>query len=328
MPSSLIIGAGMAGLTAARELTHYGWDVTVVDKGRGVGGRMATRRLENARADHGAQYFLAHTTPFQQFVEQFVQKGIVTEWDLKQVNLPSATSPYYMGREGMSTIAKELAKDLTVRTNEKAVHLEKEATGWGIETEAGTVYRADAVIITIPAPQALTLLDQSGIVLVPEDRSALAAIKYEPCLTVLVALKQASRIPAPGGVRFEKGDVAWIADNQQKGISPKQPSVTIQASSAFSQTHLDGDLDSVGQTLIAQLQEYFSIDSVESYQVHRWRYSFASERFPSAFLKAQTSFPLLFGGDGFGQGNLAKARAGVEDAFTSGLKMAQTLMEL
>ena len=59
MKKCIVIGAGMAGLTAATVLQNSAqWDVLVLDKGRGVGGRMATRRLgEGGKADHGAQYF-------------------------------------------------------------------------------------------------------------------------------------------------------------------------------------------------------------------------------------------------------------------------------
>ena len=61
----LIIGAGLAGLMAANSLKEQGWQVTLVDKGRSVGGRLATRRIGPGRADHGTQFFTART----QFIE-------------------------------------------------------------------------------------------------------------------------------------------------------------------------------------------------------------------------------------------------------------------
>ena len=55
LPRLVVVGAGLAGLTAAQALTDA-FDVIVLDKGRGFGGRMATRRIGDATFDHGAQF--------------------------------------------------------------------------------------------------------------------------------------------------------------------------------------------------------------------------------------------------------------------------------
>ncbi|QJW89191.1 NAD(P)-binding protein [Spirosoma taeanense] len=332
MPSALIIGAGMAGLTAARELTRYGWDVVVLDKGRGVGGRMATRRIEPAssqtmpagliRADHGASYFPVRTPEFRQVVAQLIEAHVVKEWHLEtaQVADVSVEGPYYTGVEGMSAVPKYLARNLTIQTNQKVIRITSEAAGWLVETESGESYRAEALISTLPAPQALMLLQQSSFNLSAADQTALSGIRYQPCLAVIAALSEPSRIPAPGAVRHPTDDVAWVADNQQKGIS-SNPSVTVHASAAFSQRHLeDADLNAVGRQLLNQLDEWIPANAVATIQVHRWRYSLADERYPAPFLNAQAPFPLVFGGDGFGAG-------GVEGAFMSGLRLAEFLQQ-
>ena len=53
----VVIGAGIAGLMASSHLSKAGYRVAVLEKARGVGGRMATRRIGEAVCDHGAQYF-------------------------------------------------------------------------------------------------------------------------------------------------------------------------------------------------------------------------------------------------------------------------------
>lgn len=314
----------MAGLTAARELTQHGWTVTVLDKGRGVGGRMATRRIEQAKADHGAPYFAVTTPEFQAVVDPLIARGVVTEWPLGEPHetgtvVPRPTHRRYVGVGGMNTVAKELANGLTVMLSERVVAVTAEASGWLARTESGEEYYADSLVITIPAPQALTLLHDSGFDLAPADHAALSAIGYQPCLTVLAALRQPSNIPAPGDVYYETGDVSWVIDNRQKGISPDQPSVTIHASPDFSRAHFDDDLNAVGQQLLGQLNGLIPREVVSTVQTHRWRYSRAIERHPAPFLVAQAPLPLLFGGDGFGDGN-------VEGAFTSGLRMAEYLI--
>ena len=76
----LIIGAGMAGLTAARQLHEANLPVLVVDKGRGVGGRMATRRIGHGRVDHGAQCFTVRDQHFALCVSDGQVAGVVSRW--------------------------------------------------------------------------------------------------------------------------------------------------------------------------------------------------------------------------------------------------------
>ncbi|MCX6214219.1 FAD-dependent oxidoreductase [Spirosoma sp.] len=316
MPSSLIIGAGMAGLAAARALRLQGWDVVVLDKGRGVGGRLATRRIEQARADHGAQYFSATTAEFRKVVQELLADNVIAQWEPAQPS-PADTATdqlHYVGIDGMNAVAKALSRNLTVLTSQTVVSFRVDGSQWLVETEAGASYRADALLITVPAPQALALADRSGFMLSTANRSALSAISYQPCIAVMAALHQP--VSMPNAIRYETGDIAWVADNWQKGISPGQPSVTLHANADFSRTHFDDDLNAIGRQLIDQLPDLIPAASISTVQVHRWRYSLADQRHPSPLLVAEAPLPLLFGGDGFGEGN-------VEGAFTSGLAMAK-----
>ncbi len=316
MKSCIIIGAGMAGLSAARELTSQGWDVTILDKGRGVGGRMATRRMANSRADHGAQYFSVRTPEFRQLVDQLEAEGVAKAWDLSEAGIEH---PRYIGAQGMSTIPKYLAQGLNSTLQERVVLIEGDESGCRVTTEAGHTFRADALLLTMPAPQVLTLLRDSAIALPEFERIALENITYQPCLAVIVLLSQPSQMPPPGMEILEKKGVEKVIDNQQKGIAPEQPTVTIHATPAFSTEHLEGDLRAAGQMLLNELTAWIPAESIAEYQVHRWRYSLVEVRHPEGYLRVSMPFPLLLGGDGFGMGN-------VEGAFQSGLQMARALL--
>jgi predicted NAD/FAD-dependent oxidoreductase len=76
----IIVGAGLSGLVAARELQGAGVEVTVVDKGRSPGGRLATRRIGAATLDHGAQFFTVRTPAFQHRVDDWLDRGLVAVW--------------------------------------------------------------------------------------------------------------------------------------------------------------------------------------------------------------------------------------------------------
>jgi hypothetical protein len=311
-PSCLVIGAGLSGLTAAHELQRQGWAVTVLDKGRGVGGRLASRSIDGARFDHGAQYFSTKTPEFQRFVAELQAADLVAEWPLG-----FDRHPRYVLRGGMSGLAKYLARHLDVRTGEKVTQLRAVAGGLEAETEVDTTFSAAHLLLTAPVPQALALLETAGTVPVPE-RTRLEAIGYEPCLAVMAVLDVPSRIPAPGGIKFDDGPIGWLADNQQKGIS-ELPSVTIHGSPAFSREHLEADLNDTARHLLDLAAAWVPPGSVRTFQVHRWRYSLAARRQEAEFLRLEQPIPVLLGGDAFGMGN-------VEGAFRSGLAMAREAM--
>jgi len=73
-----VIGAGMAGLTVAKNLINKGFLVDIFDKGRGVGGRMSSRRTQWGYLDHGTQYFTVKNPLFQNYIAQ--NKENVKEW--------------------------------------------------------------------------------------------------------------------------------------------------------------------------------------------------------------------------------------------------------
>jgi renalase len=319
MSSTLLIGAGMTGLTAARELVKQGHSVTILDKGRGVGGRMATRRIDQSRNDHGAQYFTARSPEFQSLVEELLTAGVVGIWP---VGNGSDHHTHYIGRDGMSAVAKYLAQSLNIRTGERVVRIEKidqnGQFGWRAITETNNTYEADNLLLTMPAPQILTLLHDSGIGPDEVDLEALQQIQYAPCIAVMAVLNEPTRLPTPGGYRPTEGPVSWVADNYQKGISPQQPSVTVHATPEFSRIHFDDDPTTTEQLLLDTLSDFIPPETILTYQVHRWRYSLVEKAHAELFLRAKTPAPLLFGGDGFWRGS-------VEGAFLSGRKLSEQI---
>jgi predicted NAD/FAD-dependent oxidoreductase len=209
-----------------------------------------------------------------------------------------------------------------VQTGRRAVAIKQTEQGWLVTFDEGGPLNADALIVTLPAPQALALWRESGLSFIPREQTALESIQYEPCLAVMLQLSQPSNVPAPGGLKLPPDSpVAWIADNQQKGISTDSPTVTLHASHSYSREHLDDtNLDRLIPELVAAVSDYISPETIVDQQIHRWRYSNATERHSESFLAAATPALLLFGGDGFGQGN-------VEGAYLSGLALARRVMQ-
>ena len=194
----LIVGAGMAGLTAASTLRARGWDVTVLDKGRGAGGRMATRRMGEARLDHGAQFFTVREPAFREAVDDWERRGWVRVW------FEESGHQRYCAGQGLNGLAKKLAEGLDVRTGTLVKQVEAAGRGWKAVTDAGGEFNGDALILTPPAPQTLALLGEC----VAELHGELRAIEYDPCFALLLTGDGASLVPAPGYVRPADGIIS------------------------------------------------------------------------------------------------------------------------
>lgn len=313
----IIIGAGMAGLAAAQRLAAANVPALLLDKGRGVGGRMATRRSGEAVFDHGAQFFSAKTPDFQAWVNTAQASGTLKKWYPHSTGDQTHSHPRWIGAAGMNAFPKSMAENCAVEKSVRVIRIAPRPGGWQISTEEETQYLAQALIVTIPAPQALELLSNSGM---DFPVTPLRQIAYHPCLAVMATLDRPSAVPAPGGWSPEHEPIAWLADNFQKGISP-QPALTIHATPAFSRLHLDGDLTAAGHLLLEAAAPWLGAARVLEWHIHRWRYSLAYERYAEPYWQAETASPLLFGGDGFGIGN-------VEGAFLSGWSMAERLLDI
>jgi len=322
----LVIGAGMAGLMAARRLHENGRRVLVLDKGRGVGGRMATRRIGPGLADHGAQFFTVRTPQFRAFVEQWEAAGLVYEWSRGWSDGSLLLSragdgyPRYAVRGGFTAVPKRLARDLAVHTGVQVTAVTAVDNGWQAVDGEGRRYAGRALLLTPPAPQALALLDAGQIALRAADRAALEQIAYAPCLCGLFWVEGRVRLPEPGALQRPGAPISWIADNQRKGISPQARLITVHAGPDTSRALWDAPEEEALATLEVGLASFLGPGAaVKTGQLKRWRYALPTVVHPGRVLVAQDAPGLLFAGDAFGGPR-------VEGAALSGLAAAEQLL--
>ena len=263
----IVVGAGLAGLMAARELRNKGHDVVVLDKGRGVGGRLATRRIGDAVLDHGAQFFTVRTDEFARHVDEWMAEGVVREWCRGFAEQDG--HPRYIGTTGMASIAKHLAHGLDVRTGTLAFTLREEPSGLVVKTDDGVDHHADRVIVTTPTPQAFGFLMNVGLEL-PES---LRGGEYVRTLGLLAVLDSDDHnVPAPGGVQNPDGMFQFIGDNKAKGISPV-PALTFHFSPEFSADNYDLDHDVLHALLVEKAAPWLTGTHIVESQLKKWRFA-------------------------------------------------------
>jgi predicted NAD/FAD-dependent oxidoreductase len=299
-PRVLIVGAGMAGLTAARALHDAGIVVHVVDKGRSPGGRLSTRRIMNGEAltaaeaewsfDHGAQYFTVRDRAFQPVVDEWQAAGIIAPWRGRLASFDSEgreavddSVARWVGVPGMNRVGRHLAAGLDVACSVTVTGLRVDAAThqWTArlrslaspETPESESSGWDAVIVTAPPPQALQLL--------PDDvhvRSALSAVRMEPCWAVLAAFGE--RVPAPfDGAYVSSSPLAWIARNSSKPGRTGGETWVLHASPEWSAAHVEDHADAVGPFLLNAFGDLLRapMPLPSHVSAHRWRYARAAE---------------------------------------------------
>lgn len=320
----LIVGAGLSGLMAAHELDARGLSTLLLDKGRSVGGRLATRRVGPGRADHGAQFFTVRSPEFQAWVERWWAEGLIFAWSTgwssgSLVDASSDGHPRYAVRGGMNALAQHLARGLDVRVETQVTSVTPTADGWQATDQTGQLFSGRALLLTAPVPQSLALLAASGVALADRDRKDLERIEYASSLAGIFWLDRPLHLPEPGALQRSNAPIIWMADNQRKGISPEATVATVHAAPEISAAVWEAPDSVVLESLFEGLRPFLTPGTqVVEGQLKRWRYAQPIDLYPERTLLANRQPPLALAGDAFGGSR-------VEGAALSGLAAGRVL---
>ena len=316
MVDILVIGAGLAGLSASRKLADKGYQVLVVDKGKSVGGRLASRSLESASFDYGAQFMTAKEPRFLDQVNNWVSDGTAELWFR---GYPGRSENYkrWRGIPNMRELARSLAGALNIKTARQVLKITLQQTLWRVDFKDGKVIYANNILLTPPVPQSLEIIDRGNTKLNQDQRLRLQQLTYDPCIAMLALLEGPSKIAPPGILVPNSDDIDWISDNMKKGVS-LIPSVTIHASADFSKKHFNEDSDKMGKKIIKLSKPWLGV-AVKHFAIHRWRYSKPKYVDTERFMLIQNNPTLIIAGDAF-------AGPRVEGAFLSGYSAAEALI--
>lgn len=265
-----IVGAGIAGLSCALRLQKDGCDVTVLDKGRGAGGRMSTRHIRvpggEVAFDYGAQYLTARDPGFIETMRSWEAAGVVQRW-------PAAGADAWVGTGGMSAIIKHLAAEAKVHWNCRVTDIRDSPEGWQIGTPVAEGHSDyDAVVVATPAEQAAPLLAPHD----PAMASEALACRSTPCWTAMVAFD--GPLAIPHDVIRDAGIIDRAARNSAKPGRKGPEAWVVEATPSWSAAHLEEPVDTVVEHLIAALAKHSSaaMPATIVRAGHRWRYARAN----------------------------------------------------
>lgn len=261
-----IIGAGMAGLSAADVLTSAGHAVTLFDKGRGPGGRVSTRRMAlpdgtDVQFDHGAQYFTARDAGFAAAVEGWAQAGIVARW-------PVAGADAWVGTPGMNAVIRAMAAAHDVHWATRIDALVADGAGWRL-TAADEAPAFDAAVIAVPAEQVAALASPH----LPHLAAAAEATPSAPCWTMMAAFPD--RLAIPADTIRDAGAIGWAARNSAKPGRTGPEAWVVQGSPTWSAEHLEEDAPAIADALLDELAAHAEspLPPPLLLTAHRWRYA-------------------------------------------------------
>ena len=305
----VIVGSGMAGLTCAGLLRDAGLSVLVLDKGRGVGGRMATRRVSlpaaELRFDHGAQYLDADGAGLSSLFRRY--PAAIGDWADESGNA------HVVGQPGMSSLPRAMADGIALRQGVEVTGLRHTAEGWAINTADDSII-APHVALTVPAPQAAALLADDPL----GDR--IGTVGMAPSLVLMAAFPATSPRPFVS-LRQSDAALAWIAQDSSKPGRPADAVTWVaHASTEWSLAHLEHSKEEIAAAMLPLLCEAIGARAGDALYTagHRWRYAQVTNPLGQPFLR-HPGGRLHLGGD------WCLGRK-VEHAVASGAAMARDIL--
>ncbi|QDS96880.1 NAD(P)/FAD-dependent oxidoreductase [Adhaeretor mobilis] len=323
-PTVAVIGTGISGLTCARTLVDQGFKVTVFEKSRGVGGRMATRRAEGSLSfDHGAQYFTARDSCFRRSVDSWLHDGIVKPWTARIVALEEGSIKKdkqgvdrFVAAPAMNAVCRLLARDLDVQFRTRVMPVKRVHNRWNLTNDREKVLGAfDSVIVSAPAAQTAQLLRD-----VPALANEATQAQMSGCWALMLAFQEPLNLPFDAAF-VQESPVSWIARNNSKpGRGSTGETWVVHASPSWSEANLENAAAEIENLLLEEFWQAVALpERCPSYsEVHRWRFALPIEPLPGRCL---FNDQLLVGACGDWCGGPR-----VEGAFLSGMAAADRVM--
>ena len=307
-----IVGAGIAGASCAGHLVAAGWEVDVFEKARGAGGRLSTRRLEQGWASLGSPYLSAKRDPFRSQLREWARQGWLepVRGDIWQGRATVSWAQaqlqnHYRPTIEPSTLVRRVLDGATLHTGTPVAAIKprslvlEDGREWGDYT---------CVVCSVPTPQALPMLEA-----VPLLHDRLGGVRYRPIWSFLMRWEGG---PSANVIKFDD-HLLSLAVRQTAG---GEGLWAVYSSHEFAETYLDVSTEEASTRAASALMGLLGLPwPVEVEASHLWRYARPENPLGGFWLSDRENRVALIG-DGI-------AGVGVERAWESGLRLAQSLVQ-
>jgi renalase len=302
-PRIAVIGAGIGGLTCARELRLRGYDPVVFEASDRLGGRCSSRTTRIGGFDDGAQAIGGATRLAAYAVQRPGELAAVHPWtvpatpaederkganrDKAEDEADATRTLKLMGAVGvpsMLALANAVARPLDVRLQTPIQQARRRGASWVLRDAAGEIDEDfQALVLAIPAPLALPLAQES-----PELVAALDAVRYRSRWVLLLGSERS--VGLSGYREFQGSPIERVAAMHSKPGRPSNMSQRwfAEADARWSLQHQHDDAETVADLLLDIFRALVG-RSVSPHFIcaHQWRHAFVET---PATLPGQSEF--------------------------------------
>ncbi len=310
MDPVIVIGAGIAGIAAARTIGAAGLPVVVLERGRNVGGRMAVRTTGERVVDIGASYFTVSDPRFEAVVQDWQRRRLARPWTdtfhLADVaGLSTKSGPMrWSAPTGLRSLVADLAVGVEVRFQQVATV----APGPRVDQVP-----AAAVVLAMPDPQARRLLHLEFAALAAELDD-----DFEPSLALTAVWPKRCWNGLDGVFVADDPTLTWVADDGRRR-GDQAPVLVAHSTSGFATQHLTEPGQGTG-AMVAALQRVLDIHEPPiSASVHRWSFAHPASTRSSTYLLTEAMVGVC--------GDAWSNRPRVEAAYLSGVELGEAIAD-
>ena len=278
-----VIGAGITGITLAN-LLHKKVNLTVFEKSRGVGGRMATRRAEPYQFNHGTQYFKIENEEFKDFMQPLMRNKIIKPLRTNYIEIFNKkvikrtkmyNQKYYTAESNMNSVVKYLINnkfyikllckiEKTIKKNGKWFIIDSENLSYG---------PYDWLFITIPSDQAIEILNNDFKLL-----NIIKKLKMRSCFSLMLGFDKIKEFDFDTALFLDE-DVQWLSISKKILEKKKYYNLLINSSYNFAEQNINGSKDKISDYLIKQVSDILKceLNNYKHKALHFWKYAMSEK---------------------------------------------------